>query len=164
MIAFKTRIDNTGFWYQIQDSSISLVVFEYMAIGLSGKQSTGEIQVSLEYLDEWIYYEVGFPLMYIGITGFQSFPGNWKEQAQGSGHIPTDNPVFFNKSVLDDLSRRRMIKTFAAGLLGATMLPVSGFAQENAAYSSYGQSYSPYQTLQNYSPYGTEQYQPYDFQ
>ena len=114
MLSIKTKIDASGFWYQVNSSSPSKFSFSYFIIGSMGKYSSGEIQDNSIEASEWKFIKTPFSVIHLGITGLKCSEKQ-NEYLDNTHFVKPE--VSGEEKKVNELSRRKMIKSAAATLL-----------------------------------------------
>lgn len=70
MLSISCKPSETGFWYMVSAPIGSVYSVEFIAFGISGHQTSGELCGSVVAADEWRHEAVHFPVMQAAVTCF----------------------------------------------------------------------------------------------
>jgi len=146
MLSIQTKIDTNGFWYLVEANSTIFYRINYFIVGSQGRFSSGEAEGDTTHNKGWQFCKSNFPILHVGITSIINSETDDKK---------------INASVenaqANDISRRRMIKQTALGLLigGGILSSLVGNSKPSQINNGSGTSDTP-------SSSGNEAYSPYE--
>lgn len=74
MIALSTRPDPKGFWFCVNAPLGSHFDLEFVAVGIGGRHSSGEMSGRVSAHEEWRHHDTGFPVIRVGVTAARIVP------------------------------------------------------------------------------------------
>jgi hypothetical protein len=70
VLAVDFRPSDTGFWYKVSAPTGSAYSANFIAIGIAGHQTAGELNGRASTPAEWLHQPVHFPVMHAAVTHF----------------------------------------------------------------------------------------------